>query len=294
MKHVSTAALGFLSLGLFVVSCGSTTREAEDPVEVIEASTSTQVDPSTIEFGPDDVVWQAHTGGGDVPATSLVAEVPSLTIYGDGRLFLSVPGIDRRFDQPVPMLVDQLEVADLTRFLAAAESTGLFEDHVDFGQPADGALPSTSVTMRRNGDELTITAYGLGARFDVELTEEQVEQREALRTLLSAAEQLAVEPEPWTPSRIRVLQLADDAPFVESPEADPEEPPPVWPGPDLDEFLTSDGSGAVLACGALDGNAAQTVFDSALENPTPRWDTGSDTRTLVTSVVLPGEQACEG
>lgn len=293
MKHVPTMLFGLVGLGLLAVSCASNSRDAEDPTEIIRASTSTRVDPSTIEFGPDDIVWQAHTGGGDLPETSLAAEVPSLTIYGDGRLFLSVPGVDRRFDQPVPMLFDQLDTAALTRFLAAAEGTGLFEPHVDFGEPAEEELPTTTVRLRRNGDELAIQAYGLGARFDVDLTEEQIEQREALRQLLSAAEQLAVEPEPWVPERVRILQFADDAPFVQSPEADPEDPLPVWSGPELDEILTR-GEGPGLACGELDGTEARDVFESGLQNPTPRWDVDGATRTLVMSVVLPGDVACSG
>lgn len=292
MKHVPTALFGLVGLGLLAISCTSNARDAHDPTELLRASSSTQVDPSTIEFGPDDIVWQAHTGGGDLPVTSLAAEVPSLTIYGDGRLFLSVPGVDRRFDQPVPMMIDQLDRADLTRFLAAAESTGLFEPQVDFGEPAEEDLPTTTVRLRRNGTELRLEAYGLGARFDVELAEEQIERREVLRQLLSAAEQLAVEPEPWPPDRVRIMQLADDAPFVESPEADPDDQPLAWPGPELQDILAPNGEGPVLACGTLDGAEAREVFESGLENPTPRWDVDGETRTLVMSVVLPGHEPC--
>lgn len=294
MKHASSVLLGFLGLGLLAVSCGSNGRDPEDALSIIAASSSTQVDPDSIEFGPDDVVWQAHTGGGDVPETSRAAEIPSLTIYGDGRIFLSVPGIDRRYDQPVPVLMDRIDPAELTRFLAAAEGTGLFEPQVDFGQPAEADLPSSQVTIRHHGANLSIDAYGLGARFDVDLTEEQVDNREALRQLLSAAEQLAIDPQPWSPDRISVMQFADDAPFVESPEADPDDPAPAWPGPDLDEILAPNGEGPVLACGELDGSEASEVFNAALENPTPRWELQGESRTLVLSVVLPGDQPCQG
>lgn len=296
MKHASSVLLGFLGLGLLAVSCGSNGRDPEEALSAIAASSSTQVDPATIEFGPDDVVWQAHTGGGDVPESSRAAEIPSLTIYGDGRIFLSVPGVDRRYDQPVPVLTDRIDPTELARFLATAEGTGLFEPHVDFGEPAEAALPSSRVTIRHRGANLSIDAYGLGARFDVDLSDEQVDNREALRQLLSAAEQLALDPQPWTPDRISVMQLADDAPYVESPEAeaDPDAAPPTWPGPALDEILEPTDDGPVLACGELAGPDARRVFNAALENPTPRWDLGGESRTLVLSVVLPGDQPCPG
>lgn len=267
--------------------------EANDPLATDSSTTIPGADEQ--RFPADQIVWQTRTTGGLVPTVSQAAAVPIVTIYGDGRLFRSEPFKDRRFDQPVPMLMGQVDLATLSTFVSTAERSGLFGPGVDFGRPDVEDMPTTEVLLHGNNGVLELVAYSLGGRFDAELPEEAAVAREELRRLLAAAEALVPIPDPWTPERLRVLQLPDDATFEPKPDADPDAEPLPWPGPDLDDLLedTSEGSLAT-GCGEISGARAGTLFEEAADNPLPQWTVDGEVRTVIVVVLLPGEEACPG
>jgi len=141
-----------------------------------------------------------------------------------------------------------------------------------------------------------VSVYGLGGRFDTEVDESQAERREELRLLPHDAEALLEEPEDYTPERVRVLRLADDADFEEPPEDEDVEEVPEWPGPEPDE-LFSDMEGVprdtnAMACGEIDGDGIDDLLETASENPSPHWIVDGEQMTLLVVGLLPGEEAC--
>ena len=244
-------------------------------------------------FPADQVVWQTRVTGGVLPDVSRAATVPVITIYGDGRVFRAAPFKDRRFDQPVPVLMGQVDLVLLSTFMTRAETSGLFESDRGFGAPEVTDMATTKAMVHGNGEPRTVEAYALGGRFDADLAEDVAENREDLRRLLAAAEELVPIPEPWTPERLRVLRLADGASFAPKPDADPDAEPLPWPGPDLQELLAPVPEDAlVLGCGEVTGPEAGVLFQDATENPLPQWTVDGKVHTVIVVAMLPGEVAC--
>lgn len=288
------AVVALLVIGLTVAACGSS---SDDGSSIEPAATTIPDGAGDVRFPSDQIVWQVRTAGGLVPQVSWAAQRPTLTIYGDGRAFIVAPGLDRRYDQPIELRRGTVDLEDLAVFVAQAEASELFEPDADLGTPDVTDMATTSVTLHGTGASLDISAYALGGRFDADLSDALVRRRETLRRLLSSAEELVDEPESWTPDRVRVLHLTDDATFEPKPDADPDAEPPEWPGPDLDGFAALDpeaeGAGTVLGCTEVRGSEAEDLFRAASDNPLPRWDDSGTERTMVVVALLPDEPACD-
>lgn len=294
-RTIDVALVLIVVLGLTVAACGSGDGgpAADEPVE-----TSIPADAGEARYPADQVVWQARTTGGLVPQVAWAAQRPSLTIYGDGRFFVAAPGLDRRFDQPIELRRGTVDREDLAIFVAQAEASGLFEADVELGSPDVPDMASTAVHLHGGGDAIEISAYALGGRFDTDLSSESVRNRETLRRLLSAGEGLVAQPDRWSPTRVRVLHLPDDATFDPKPDGDVDDDaePVAWPGPALDRIddpaPPEIGSTTVRGCTEVTGSDAADLFDAALENPLPIWDVDGDVSTIVVVALLPDEQAC--
>lgn len=292
-RAVDLALALIVCLGLAASACGSGSddRSATEPVDTTIPDGADQA-----RFPDDQIVWQARSAGGLVPQVAWAAQRPSLTIYGDGRFFLVAPGRDPRFDQPIELRSGTVDRDDLAVFVAQAMASGLFDPDTTLDAPEEPDMATTSVVLHGTGEPLTLSAYALGGRFDVGLSDAAVRLRETLRRLLASAEALVPEPEPWTPDRVRVLRLPDDATFEPKPEADPEAEPVEWPGADPATFDRSGpdegGSTTVLGCAEVTGPQAEELFRAAAENPLPTWDVDGETRVIVVVALLPGEAAC--
>lgn len=292
-RAVDLALVLIVTFGLVAAACGSSGDDGAttDPIE-----TTIPEGAEDVRFPDDQIVWQVRTTGGLVPQVAWAAQRPSLTIYGDGRMFVATPGLDRRYDQPVQLETGTIDREELALLVARAEASGLFEPDADLGSPQVTDMPSTTVLLHGEGEEQLISAYALGGRFDADLPDTVVRDRETLRRLLLSAETLLPSPEPWTPTRLRVLRLEDDATFEPKPDADPDAEPLPWPGPDLTELTRpgpdTGGSTAVLGCGEVTGDEAADLFEDALDNPLPTWEVDGKIRTVVVVALLPGEAAC--
>lgn len=264
--------------------------EKEDPLAT--GSSTTIPGAGAQRFPADQVVWQTRVTGGTLTAVSRAAAIPVVTIYGDGRVFRSAPFNDRRFDQPLPVLMGEVDPELLSAFITRAETSGLFEPGTDFGEPDVDDMATTVAMLHGNGEPQMLEAYSLGGRFDADLTEEVATDREELRRLLAAGEELVPIPDPWTPPRVKVLRLADDASFDPKPDADPDAEPLPWPGPALDDLLRPVEGDSVLGCGEVEGTEAGDLFEAATENPLPQWEVDGQVRTVIVVALLPGEAAC--
>lgn len=97
-----------------------------------------------------------------------------------------------------------------------------------------------------------------------------------MRDLIDRARHLTVEAEitDYAPDRVAVLEQRDST----SPPATT-----VWPGPRPTTFLheTTAAGRSAIACGAVTGAAARTVYTAARRNDGQRWLVDGVSRTLV-------------
>lgn len=292
-RAIDIALVLIVCFGLLASACGS---RSEGSSATVSTDTSIPDGADEVRFSDDQIVWQTRTAGGLVPQVAWAAQRPSLTIYGDGRFFLVAPGSDQRFDDPIEIRFGTVERGDLAVFVAQAMASGLFDPDVTFAEPDEPDMSTTSVVLHGSGEPLTVSAYALGGRFDVGLSDAAVQQRETFRRLLASAQALQPDLESWTPDRIRVLHLPDDATFEPKPEADPEADPVAWPGADPETFALpgpdENGTTTVLGCTEATGTRAEELFRAAVDNPLPTWDVDGETRVIVVVALLPGEVAC--
>lgn len=287
-------ALTVVSLAGAVTACGSSggaVKTADSPT----TSTSGVPTTPTVTVAPptdlpaDQIVWQETSGGGFVPVSANAADVPALTIYGDGRILATPEDTTRRYDATQELELRRVSGADLQAFLDQADRSGLFSAGTDFGTPGVTDLATTTVTLHGADAAREVNVYALG--FGEEpggpggLTTEQAGNRTELTKLIAAAHELGGKGEPWVPDRVRATtwpgSMTDDGSAVAEP----------WPGPAFDDFPAStEGGGG--SCLVIEGGDAAAVYRAARDNASPRWTDGTDERTIVVAPLVPGAPGC--
>lgn len=288
---VVVGVLVVLLLGSAAVAA-SCSPDGSEPSEGDPSSTTSKDQGGTTdpEEGPadppDQVVWQERTSGGLVPISVGAAEVPTLTVYADGRVFLADRDSTTRYDHPVPLRSGRVSERALTDFLEEATASGLFGPDQDFGRPGVTDLPTTTVSAHLDGVTTTVEVYALEASFEEDLSDAQVDRRNGLRALLATGTDLAADAEPWTPDRVRVTDVG-----VVEPEATTVEPPAPWPGPPFGDFADVPG-GSGERCLVVSGPNAGEVFAAASDNAGIAFVAGDEVHELVVAALLPGEAGC--
>ncbi|QXC59761.1 hypothetical protein KSP35_15420 [Aquihabitans sp. G128] len=255
---------------------------------LVPSTPTTEPDDGPLVLPADQVVWQERSGGGFVPYGAVAAEVPQVTIYGDGRVFVASPGDGYVFGQPIPLRTGRVAPAALEAFVREVQGSGLFtEAGTDFGTPNVTDGPTTSATFQGSAAApLTASAYFLGGDFTDGLSKAQLGRRQAFERLVSEASHLAGDLAAWTPDHVRVVDLTTEGQV-------PDGAPAAWPGPALDSFLETSGEpGATRACGELTGDAAARAYAAALANGSTTWTADGQVRNLVVAALVPGEEAC--
>lgn len=284
-----------LVLLVVVGAVGSACSRASSSSSEPDVSTTVDSEAASARFPADRIVWQAEYSDETLSPVALAAARPTVTIYGDGRIFVVDPGRDPRYDQPLSLRHGKVDLDVLAGFIAGAEASGLL-DGADFGEV--DSEDRTSITLRTHGlaGPHEVEVRSLGGRFDPLVSDEQAERREDLRLLLSAGEALLLEPEPHAPDRVRVLELGEGVPFEPVPEAVDEEEEHPWPGPKPSELTLAapaDLTGVdVAGCGEVTGSAASDLLSAAIENPSPVWNVDGTDKTIVVVDLLPHEVAC--
>ena len=266
---------------------GSTTTRPTTEPSSVPTTPTTEVPTRDRRLPADQVVWQASSGGGLRPVASAAGDVPAVTLYGDGRIFVAAPDRDQAFDHPIPVRLGHVDPAALAAFVAEVEASGLFDgDPVDLGSPSATDGITTTATFGSEHGAVVVSAYFLESEFDDGLSTAQVGRRRALRALIGRAASLATTTRAWVPDRVRVTDVTAGDDLSEAGAAAP------WSGPAFASFLTETASGTT--CGELRGEAAADAFAAATANPTVVFSAGGEARALVVAALLPGEPACAG
>lgn len=231
----------------------------------------------------DRLVFGVSGGGsGFSPPIFAALQSPYLVVYGSGLVLRADDGPLRAV--PSRYVRAQVDPVRVARFVADVERSQVLQG--DLGSPQVTDLGSTRVWVHGAGERQQVTPYAFDEQFDEYLPWPARRRRRRLRAVIAEAGALVGDAGgAYVPPRVVVLeQLADE---------DDRSSAPRWPGPTPATFLhrpTGYVRGA-LACGALTGDAAATVYAAALDNPEQRWLVGDTVRVLAVNP-LPVEIDC--
>lgn len=230
-------------------------------------------DPSSTAAA--SVVWQEST----TSPSSLDPAVPRVTVYEDGRVFVSSLA-----GGTAQITTGTADREALDRFLASVDASGLFEPGAGFGEPGPSDH-TEDVAARIDGELRNVSFPSMDPG-----TSAQAARRAELERFSKEAAGLAGDLEPWTPDRV----AARAAPMLSDEVSDPSMRdvirPVPWPGPSLDTFADADPMGST--CLVVEGEEAATVYEAASENVTGMWTTDDDVVPIIVTPLLPGQEGC--
>ena len=140
--------------------------------------------------GSHDVVLRVETAGGYLAGSRRRANLPSLSVFGDGRVV--VPG-PTTLEFPGPALPNLQEFRvtrdGLARILDGAREAGLLGDEAPaYGEPGVTDQATTTVTVHAQGVTRRVAVYALGFRGRVSgVTPQQHARRRRLEQLVERA-----------------------------------------------------------------------------------------------------------
>ncbi len=137
--------------------------------------------------GKAEVVLRIETGGGFVPVSYNLTQLPGLTVYGDGTVIVTGPMIEIYPQPAMPNLqTATISAKDIDKILAAAKEAGLLKKGADYGLPNITDVGTTTITVNAGGQTYTSDIYALGFEQMPEggavdgLTAEQIKARAAI------------------------------------------------------------------------------------------------------------------
>jgi len=198
-----------LTAVLLLVGCGYESPTDTGPTATAPPGTSPTGTPS----GEGDLVLRVTTTGGLLPPEAVFAQLPTLSLYADGRLIMpgAVPAI---FPGPavLPLHEWQLSPAGVQKVRDEAAQAGLLEGGEDLGSPPVADAGTTVFTVVSDGKEIVTSAYALEFETDQGLTPAQRERRAELiafqRRLFELESRLGAEVEatqPFVPAGVAIL-----------------------------------------------------------------------------------------
>jgi hypothetical protein len=302
------ALFGIVALAI-AVGCGPGTGSPPASTTPAATASAAPTAPITHATGSADVVLRVTDGGGLLPTDLRVAEMPAISIYGDGRVIRLVEAGWEPADPLVPTLVEsRLTPEGMTRVLAAAGDVGLLGADRRLGIEDLYDLWMVTFTLSANGATHTTWAYALG--FSDEMKYAPPDDRPVRRALGELYARLRdlrawlgperVGPETaHMPERLRVYV----SPMIEWPEETGATPGPATarPGQDVREwpldappdvfgtfFTDHDGT---WRCGLLDSAGAERLGIGTATLDT-RWRAGDVLYQVVVRPLLPDEAGC--
>lgn len=249
-------------------------------------------------FTDEDVVLRVEYVGGFMLPEGLVTRLPTVTVYGDGRVITEGPVVAIYPGPALPNVqVQRISRDDVARLAQRAVEAGVGHT-TDFGQPLVADAPSTRITVLTvNGHKhATANALGMGDEAGPGLTDDQRAARAKLRELIAALTDLpatlgadAVGPaEPYRPAAIAAIA----SPWTEpDDDALPAPPELAWIGPPLPGEETANVHG--VHCVTVTGSDAAELLGRAMEATTlTPWVSGGERWRVAFRPLLPDESGC--
>lgn len=276
----------------------------------------TEPPPSTGDIehptGADEPILVVEETGGFAMVQMIATRVPTFALYGDGRVI--VQGAQTlEFPGPaLPALIERTMTEEgIQAVLEAVEDTNLFTGDLELRGAQNFVADATDTVFRlnANGDEVTVTVYGLGlldpefggnfegvdqSEIDAHAVLSQL--RDALLTIETSVPADAWEAEGWQPYAPTAFRL-----YVRDVSGEPVEggelPGMVreWPTDDdpatFGEELPVFGDGT--RCGVVEGEAAATwLAELNAANQQTIWTSDGEIRfSVLPRPLFPGEDA---
>ncbi|MEU0559844.1 hypothetical protein [Dactylosporangium sp. NPDC006015] len=253
-------------------------------------------DTSAGSYGADDLVLRVDVSGGMVPVAMTVTEVPTLSVYGDGRVVTNGPVIEIYPGPALPNVqLQRISTADVAKLVDRAVDAGVGKQ-ADFGMPNVADAPTTHIMVRTAAGEQVSDVPALGIGED-ELSGSQRAARDRLKRLVEALTDL--------PSTLGKGAVSESAAYpaagvaavaVQWTEAGGDEglqpqAPVAWPGPALPGEPVADRPG-VHCVSATDGQSAQILAAAGKANSRTPWSSAGSNWQVTFRPLLPGESSC--
>lgn len=234
------------------------------------------------------MVLRIDQSGGFVTPAVMLTRLPTVTVYGDGRMITEGPTV---LVYPGPALpniqVTKLDAEQVKQVVERARAAGVGSAG-DLGSPQVADVPETQFTLRGAVGVEETTVEGLNAP-GTGLTAEQQAAREKLRDFAAWVPDLALEAgaetQPYRPTAVAAVA----EPWVANDEAG-KQTEVAWPGPDLPG--TPVGTTGV-GCVTVTGDQVPRLLDAAAKATaaTP-WTSGGKRWTVALRPLLPDETDC--
>ncbi|HEV7965008.1 MAG TPA: hypothetical protein VGP57_20870 [Actinoplanes sp.] len=246
--------------------------------------------PSSVPAPADQLVLRVEQTGGFAGPGARIGQLPTVSVYGDGRVITQGPQIAIYPGPALPnLLVQQASPATVDGLVAKGRQ--LAAAAPDLGRPGVADASTTRITVSGR----TIDAYALqeAPSNDTALTPAQ----QAARAKLTAfVEQLTglpgtkgmPEAQPYQAEAVAVLSR----PWVKPADSLPKPPAATpWPGPALPGDYLQPGvkQGCLTVTGA---EAGKVLAAAANANQSTPWKSGTATWSVSFRPLLPDESGC--
>lgn len=242
----------------------------------------------------DDLVVRIDVGGGLMPREAALSNLPTVSVYADGRVITQGPQIAIYPSPALPnLLVSEVSEEGLERIGEAARDAGLDGPDRHYENPTIADAPTTTfLFVDDEGRHVTsVEALEIGPEPPAEIRDRLVTFRDritGLRTWLG--EDAISEEQTYEPEAMAVY-------VIPPMDTDPEVPPNEleWP---LGTPLSAVGEeierpGASIRCGVVSGDDLDTLLERAREaTQITRWISEGEARSLVLRPLLPDESSC--
>jgi hypothetical protein len=247
---------------------------------------------ATTPQGADTLVVRAESFGGFVPADLTVGTLPSVSVYGDGRVITEGPVPAIAPGPALPNLQVQMITPELVQRLAKDALAAGVRGGADFGRPGVADAPSTriTVTTAEGTQSVTVEALGEAQANDPQLTAAQREARAKLSAYVQKVTDLSTATgmpatSAYAPEAVAVLAH----PFTAS--GDLSSPEIAWPGPALpgETVNANIGMGCVILTGAEKDKVLAAARTATAITP---WTADGKKWQIRFRPLLPDEKGC--
>jgi hypothetical protein len=244
--------------------------------------------------GPDELVLRTESVGGFLPVESVVGHMPSVSVYGDGRVITDGPVELIYPGRALPnVLVQTISPEHLQQLVEQGAAAGV-KSGADFGRPNVADAPATRVTVVTAAGPQVVAAEALSEAQaqDPQLTAAHHAARAKLAAFVETLNGLSgakgvPAPAAYKPTDLAVLARPWTAP-TEPLGANPEK---AWTGPALpgEALNANTGFGCVIVSGAQKDQVLAAAGNATVITP---WTQGGKKWALTFRPMLPDEKGC--